>query len=99
MGNHAQSNLPASPVPPMPSAPRPSALSTPSTMSPLFRSYASSLNSTHGATNYNTIPYGYNYVVPGAAPYFNPVRSSLESNQATVGLNASNDVATTRRIG
>lgn len=104
-----------SPLPPMPSAPRPSALSTPSTMTPLFRSYASSINSTNVvnpaevetvinreyANRDNNLKgkvsepvsrsYGYTYPVPGTAPYFNPARSSLESNQATMGLNGSNE--------
>jgi len=35
--------------------------------------------------------YGYHYVVPGDAPYFNPTRSTINSNQATVGLNGSNE--------
>jgi hypothetical protein len=95
----------------MPSAPRPSGLSTPSTMTPLFRSYASSINSTNvvnpdevekmisreyvngdqslkvnvSATVNSTNSYGYPYPVPGTVPYFNPVRSSLDSNHATVG--------------
>lgn len=84
-------------------------------MTPLFRSYASSINSTNVvnpaevetvinreyANRDNNLKgkvsepvsrsYGYTYPVPGTAPYFNPARSSLESNQATMGLNGSNE--------
>jgi hypothetical protein len=86
-------------------------------MTPLFRSYASSINSTNVvnpsevetvinreyANRDNSLKvkvsapvsgsnsYGYTYSVPGAAPYFNPVRSSLDSNHGTVGLNGSNE--------
>ena len=35
--------------------------------------------------------YGYPYPVPGNAPYFNPTRSSINSNHATIGLNGSNE--------
>jgi hypothetical protein len=35
--------------------------------------------------------YHFSYPIPAEVPYFNPARDSVESNKATMGLNASNE--------
>jgi len=79
----------------IPNRPNQSALTTPSTMTPLFNSRSSSMDSsyyrdTHGDvpnSNYN----GHVYPVPGQVPYFNPTRVSVNSTKAVMGLNTSNE--------
>jgi len=65
--------------------------------------YSNSIASTPAmAPNYTNIPYSVsNYLnsmaststnpIPGQSPYFNPTRSSTSTNQATLGLNGSNE--------